>query len=213
MGILVSVHIGPIAPLGPGCVRSAFVKHAAAGRIAVEPLGLVGDHQADPRVHGGAEKAVYGYGADSYAAWRAGFPEHAALLVLGGVGENFSIAGLDEAAVCIGDIQRIGSAVLQACQPRQPCFKFALRFDDKRMPRAMVRTGRCGWYYRVLEAGEVGAGDAVTLVERPNPDWPMARFFRLLAKPAAITADEQHALAAMSGLAAQWVEAARAALG
>ena len=137
------------------------------GPVAVGPLGLAGDEQAELSVHGGPDKAVYGYPAAHYAAWRDDYPEHAGLFVAGGVGENLTIAGWTEADLCVGDVHRMGSATLQVCQPRQPCFKFALRFGDNRLPKAMVRNGRAGWYYRVLEPGMLDGGDAVTLHRPP----------------------------------------------
>ncbi|WP_019831417.1 MOSC domain-containing protein [Sphingomonas sp. PR090111-T3T-6A] len=195
-----SVQVGRAAPLGPENVPSGFVKRAVSGRIPVAALGLTGDEQADLTVHGGPEKAVYGYAARHYASWQAEFPEHAARLTPGGFGENLTIEGLDEDAICVGDIHRIGSAVLQVCQPRQPCFKLALRFEDNRLPKAMVRTGRAGWYYRVLEEGELGAGDAVTLVERPQPAFRFSRLVTIVNHGAATPA-EMAALAEMPELA------------
>lgn len=175
---IASVQTGRIAPLGPKGVPSGFVKRVVNGPVRVEMLGLAGDEQADLRVHGGFDKAVYGYALANYAAWLREVPQHAALLVPGGLGENLTIDGLDEAAVCIGDIVRVGTATLQVTQPRQPCFKFGLRFNDPLMPRAMVKNGLCGWYYRVIEAGAVSAGDTLELQERPNPDWSIAQVHR-----------------------------------
>lgn len=150
---MTTVHVGRIQPLGPAGVSSGFVKSAVNGRVHVRSLGLEGDEQADLRVHGGMDKAVYGYATENYVAWRADFPEHAALFVPGGVGENLAIQGLDEHSVCLGDQHLIGTALLGVCQHRQPCHKFALRFNDPRVVRAMVRNGRCGWYYRVIRDG------------------------------------------------------------
>jgi MOSC domain-containing protein YiiM len=184
-------------------VPSGFVKGRVEGLIHAGPLGLSGDEQADLTVHGGLEKAVYGYALSSYDAWRKEFPEHAGLLQPGGFGENLTIDGQDETSVCIGDIVRAGGAVLQVTQPRQPCFKFALRFADNRMPRAMIRNGLCGWYYRVREPGVLTPGDAVVLEERPNDNWPVARFFRAITTHQARDA-ELLELATMKGLASQW---------
>src|ERR1700742_4376746 len=100
---LLSVHAGKIAPLGPDKVPSGFVKHAVAG-ADIGILGLQGDEQADLSVHGGPEKAVYGYAASHYPAWAAEFPRHHALFGGGGMGENLCIAGMEEAAVCVGDV-------------------------------------------------------------------------------------------------------------
>jgi MOSC domain-containing protein YiiM len=208
---LLSVHVGRIAPLGPEGVPSGFVKHAAPGAVHVAPLGLEGDEQADLTVHGGPDKAVYGYGAAHYAAWAAEYPEHGAKFTGGGMGENLSIAELDETGICVGDIHAIGGAVLQVCQPRQPCFKFALRFDDNRLPRAMVRNGRAGWYYRVLESGTIKAGDAVTLQERPNPDFAFARLVEIVNFNNA-TRPELERLAQLPGIARRLQARARQAL-
>jgi MOSC domain-containing protein YiiM len=193
-------------------VPSGFVKHRVEGAVEVHPLGLRGDAQADLSVHGGPEKAVYGYGVASYALWRAEFPRHAAKFVPGGVGENLAIEGQLEPTVCIGDIVSIGSAVLQVCQPRQPCYKFALRFEDPQLPRAMLQNGRSGWYYRVLQPGTLAAGEAIHLVERPNPTWTVSRFVALITIGRA-TGDEMEELAALPGLASSWQAQARSLRG
>lgn len=209
---VLSVQAGRVAPLGPAGVPSAFVKSAVTGAMRVEALGLVGDEQADLTVHGGPEKAVYAYAAAHYATWSAEYPQHAARFVPGGLGENLTIAGLDESDLCIGDVHAIGSVRLQVCQPRQPCFKFALRFGDKHLPKAMVRNGRSGWYYRVLEPGWLVAGDAVKIVERPNPAFGFNRLLALMYAAEA-TRSELEAMAQMQGLASEWREAAKARLG
>lgn len=198
---LASVQVGRVRPLGPDGVPSAFVKHPVDGPVAVEPMGLAGDAQADLSVHGGAEKAVYGYGLPAYDGWRADHPHHA--WGPGIVGENLSFETLTEESVCVGDIFVIGSARLQVCQPRQPCFKFALRFADPGLPKAMVKNGRCGWYFRVLEPGALQAGDTASIVERPNPDWPVLRLFRMITGKAVARADLD-ALETLEGLASQW---------
>lgn len=174
-GAVLSVQVGRGAPLGPDGVLSGFVKHSVAGTVTVHELGLEGDEQVDLRVHGGTEKAVYAYASSHYATWRAQFPQHAALLVAGGLGENLTIEACDENQVCVHDIVRIGSVTLRVTQPRQPCFKFALRFDDVAMPHEMIRNGYSGWYYRVVEPGQLAAGNRVLLLDRSAPQWPIAR--------------------------------------
>ena len=173
---VLAVHVGRARPLGPEGVPSGFVKTAVTGAVRVRTLGLEGDEQADLRVHGGVDKAVYGYAVSNYPRWRADFPAHAALFAPGGMGENLAIEGLDESGVCIGDVHEIGTAQLIVSQPRQPCFKLALRFNDEQLVHAMVANGRSGWYYRVARDGAVQAGDAVRCVARPNPAWTIARF-------------------------------------
>jgi MOSC domain-containing protein YiiM len=169
---VVSVRAGRVAPLGPEGVPSAFVKREIAGAVKVGREGLEPDEQADHRVHGGPEKAVYAYPAAHYLLWASEFPEQAASFVPGAFGENLTIVGLAEADLCVGDVHLVGSVRLQVCQPREPCFKLALHLANKRLPKAMVRNGRSGWYYRVLTPGSLAIGDAVTRVERPLPDFP-----------------------------------------
>ena len=198
-----SIHVGKVAPLGPDAVPSGFVKHATSGPVRVTALGILGDEQADLKLHGGPDKAVYGYGISHYSAWRQEYPQHNNLLVPGGLGENLAIEYLTELDLCVGDVHGIGTARLQVCQPRQPCFKFALRFDDKDLPKAMVRNGRSGWYYRVLVPGAISQGDRVVLLERPNPSFPFARLVELTSIGKASKAELEQ-MRDMPGLALNW---------
>jgi MOSC domain-containing protein YiiM len=209
---LLSVQTGRVAPLGPGRVPSAFVKTPRTDAVAVGPLGLAGDEQADLNAHGGPEKAVYAYAASRYPLWVAEFPQLAANFTGGAMGENLTVAQLDESAICVGDVHEIGSALLQVCQPRQPCFKFALRHNNKRLPKAMVKNGFAGWYYRVVQTGFLKAGDAIKLYERPNPDFPFTRLIEIVNRGKATSA-EIGRMADMPGLASQWRETAQQMLG
>jgi MOSC domain-containing protein YiiM len=205
---LLSLQTGRIAPLGPDAVPSGFVKTARAGDVAVTPLGLDGDEQADLEAHGGIDKAVYGYAASRFPAWAREFPALADRFTAGSMGENLTIAGMDESDICVGDVHAIGSALLQVCQPRRPCFKFALRHDNVFLPKAMVRLGFSGWYYRVLKTGSLKAGDGVSLHDRPHPDFPFPRLVEIVyhGKP---TRNELTRMAQMPELASQWREHAR----
>lgn len=198
-----SVQVGQVAALGPNGVPSGFIKLPIDHRVELGALGLLGDAQADLTVHGGPEKAVYGYASEHYAVWRSEYPEHADLLAPGAFGENLTIDGLNEDQIRVGDVHGIGSALLQVCQPRQPCFKLALRFNDNRLPKAMVKSGRAGWYYRVLQIGKLAAGDEVRLVERPQPAFPFSRLVSIINHGDA-TVVENELLAAMSEVAA-WI--------
>jgi MOSC domain-containing protein YiiM len=204
---IASIHVGKIAPLGSEGVLSGFVKHAVAGPVRVTLSGILGDEQADPSVHGGPEKAVYGYATSHYVAWRREYPQHSLLLVPGGFGENLAFDGLSESDLCVGDIHGIGSARMQVCQPRQPCFKLALRFDDKHLPKAMIRNGRAGWYYRVLEPGVINPGDRVEALDRLNPTFPFTRLVELISRGKASTAELEQ-MRDMPGLAQDWQQRA-----
>jgi MOSC domain-containing protein YiiM len=126
-------------------------------------------------------------------------------LPFGGFGENLTIAGLTEAAVCVGDVWRAGAVLLQVSQPRQPCWKLARRWRVKDLPARVVETGRSGWYLRVLSEGDIEAGYGLELLARANPEWTIARANRVLYfhrnDP-----DESAALAAVPGLSSSWRE-------
>ncbi len=141
------------------------------------PLGLVGDEQADLTVHGGTDKAIHHYPHDHYPAWAAELNGHPLLTARGAFGENITTDGLTEDQVCIGDRLRLGQALVEVSQGRQPCWKIDHRFERKGVTARVIESGRCGWYYRVLEPGPVGEGDTVELVERPHPRWTVARAF------------------------------------
>jgi MOSC domain-containing protein YiiM len=153
--------------------HSAFFKEPVAGPVRLTTTNLVGDQQADPRVHGGPEMAVLAYSADHYPAWREelGIPQ----MGPGGFAENFTISGHDELTVCIGDVYRVGAATVQVSQPRGPCYKISYRWKRSDLLKRCESTGRHGWYLRVLEEGLVQAGRSVELLERPNPDWSVRR--------------------------------------
>lgn len=215
-GRLAAVHIGAIARLenagrGGGGIDTAYRKSPVTGPVAVGPLGLAGDHQANRRVHGGAEKAIYGYPLSGYADWRAEFPALAARFGPGAMGENLVVTGQDEASLCIGDIIRCGTATLQIAQIREPCSTFSAVFGTSRVVRAMTQSGRCGWYYRVIEPGHLAAGDAHDVIDRPNPGWPVSRFAAFAAGRAGTVAALRE-LAALPGLTPRWQAKAALAL-
>ena len=206
-----SLRVGHVAPLGPERVASAFLKSEMIGPLLAGALGLDGDQQADLSVHGGSEKAVYAYPSARYADWSAAFPDLASRFVAGAMGENLTIDGMIEDNLCVGDVHAVGGALLQVCQPRQPCFKLALALGEPRLAKHMVRTGHSGWYYRVVREGPVAAGDAVTLAERPNPGFSFPRLVTIVNRGGA-TLSELRDLATMPGLASNIGRRVREAL-
>ncbi|WP_454751991.1 MOSC domain-containing protein [Cupriavidus necator] len=183
--VIDAVLVGQVRPLGPKAVPSGIDKHATAAPVRVGTLGLAGDEQGDPRHHGGPEKAIHHYAFDHYPAWREQLGAQGAtgigvLDAAGAFGENLSTQGLTEAEVCIGDRFRLGTALVEVSQARQPCFKLNHRFGYPGMSRAVQQSLRTGWYYRVLEEGEVAAGDTLALVARPHPQWPLLRLLQVL---------------------------------
>ena len=132
--------------------------------MAVGATNLDGDGQADLTVHGGVDKAVYAYPLEHYAHWTAALGRDD--LAPGRFGENLTTEGLLEDDVLVGDVLRVGSALLEVSQPRVPCFKLAARMGDPAFARPFLRSGRVGFYLRVLEQGELGAGDAIVRERR-----------------------------------------------
>ena len=186
---------------------TAYGKTEREGPVIASELGLEGDEVADTRVHGGLEKAVYAYGAGNYALWAAEHPAHARRLVPGAFGENLLIEGLDESNACIGDRWRVGAALVEVCQPRQPCATLARWFDDPRMVKAMVRNGRSGWYLRVLEEGAMELGE-IRLQNRPPGAWSVAKVLEASYRSPPDRA-ELAELAMAPGLATNWANWAR----
>lgn len=160
--------------------RSGIAKTPRQEALAVTTLGLAGDEQGDLRVHGGVEKAIHHYPREHYAAWLAELGEHPLLMQPGAFGENFSTTGWTEDDVCLGDLIRAGSALLQVSQGRMPCWKLSDRFGVANLALRVQQSGRTGWYYRVLQEGVVGVGERLQVVERIHPDWPLSRLSAVL---------------------------------
>ncbi|MGH6782747.1 MAG: MOSC domain-containing protein, partial [Sphingomonadaceae bacterium] len=131
-------------------------------------------------VHGGPDKAIHHYPRDHYPFWAEALDGHDLLHAPGAFGENISTGGLIEREACIGDRYRLGTALVEISQGRQPCWKLGHRFGVATVPATVVKTGRSGWYYRVIEEGTVVAGDTLALVERPLAQWTVKRVFALL---------------------------------
>ena len=201
--------VGQIQSFGARGEASAIDKRVVDGVLAVGWLGLAGDAQADLSVHGGPDKAIHHYPRDHYAWWQTQFGPHPLLERPGAFGENVSTIGLDEQTVCIGDRFRLGTALVEVAQGRQPCWKQAHRLGDKSVVAAMVASQRSGWYYRVLEEGSVRAGDELVQIERDHPAWSVARVTAIVVGGA----EREHAvlreLALLASLASGWRQRAR----
>jgi len=152
---------------------TAIVKTAVEGRVAVRGVNVAGDSQADRRVHGGQDKALYAYASADYSWWEEQLGKK---LAPGTFGENLTLQGVDVSHAFVGERWRVGTALLEVTQPRIPCFKLAWRMGDTGFERRFGRALRFGAYLRVIEEGDVGRGDAVAIEARPSAGLSMARF-------------------------------------
>lgn len=157
--LAVSVASARTVPWGERSVRTGIFKEPVQGPVAVRRLGLAGDEQADPEVHGGPLKAVYAYPGEHYAFWREELP--GTHLPWGAFGENLTVTGLTEQGVRAGDRFRIGTAVLAATKPRFPCYKLGIKFGSEGIIDRFLASGRTGFYFRVVEEGSLATGDAI----------------------------------------------------
>lgn len=208
----ITLLVGKAAALPGSDQHSGIDKRPVDRALRLGPQGFKGDEQADRRVHGGPEKAVHHYPFDHYAAWAtelaavAPAGAHAAAPLLkapGAFGENISTQGMTEEGVAVGDLFRLGTALVQVSQGRQPCWKLARRFGLADMARRVQDSGRIGWYYRVLEPGLVAPGDRIALLDRMAPDWSLTRLWRALYVDRMNRA-ELRGIAALDVLAEGW---------
>ncbi len=158
-------------------VTTSIYKEPMKGRVALRRLNLDGDKQSDLTVHGGEHKAVYCYPIEHYEYWKAELPGRS--LPLGVFGENFTIEGLDEDSVHIGDRFAVGSAEVVVSQPRLPCYKLGIRFESDHMVQRFLASGRTGFYLAVTHEGVVGAGDEITRLTRDPDSIPVSVITRL----------------------------------
>lgn len=161
---LISVNVGEprIVETPRGEILTSIFKQQVEGRRKVVPHNVEGDRQADLSVHGGPSKAVYGYAHDHYDYWTRELPGEK--LSFGMFGENLTIDGLFESDIHIGDLVAIGTTRLRVTQPRMPCVKLAIRFNRPDMVKRFWKSGRSGIYFAVEQAGDIGAGDSVTVL-------------------------------------------------
>ena len=179
---------------------TGFFKERVSGVRRVRALGIKGDGQADLVNHGGPDKAINVYPSEHYSVWEE---ELGLTLQAGAFGENFTTTGMTEREVCVGDVFQCGELCLQVSQPRQPCWKLARRWRIKDLAARVERTGRTGWYFRVLNGGPVQTGMVLELVMRPAPQWSIAAANEIMHHRKE-DAEAALALASCPGLSASW---------
>jgi MOSC domain-containing protein YiiM len=180
-GRLLSVNVGGIRQFeynGRDAV-SAIWKSPVEGRVVARGVNLEGDDQADRRVHGGPDKAIYAYAVED-SRWWAG--ELGRPVSFGELGENLTTEGIEVTSALVGERWEVGSLVLEVSEPRVPCWRLAARMEDVAFPRRFTIAGRPGAYLRIVDEGDVGAGDEIRVVSRPDHDLTIGDVFRIFTR-------------------------------
>jgi len=176
-GQLISINVAQIRTVSfmGKAVRTGIYKAPVSGPVMVRQLSVDGDAQADLKVHGGIDKAVYVYAAENYDLWRAELERE---LPYGHFGENMTVTGLLEGEVHGGDVLEVGGAVLQVTTPRLPCFKLGIKMSNQRFLRRFLESGRSGFYCRVLQEGQIEASQEIRLLSREEDQPAIADIVR-----------------------------------
>jgi MOSC domain-containing protein YiiM len=204
-GSVLSVNIADIREVERAgrMVKTGIWKLPVEGRVAVRGVNVEGDEQADRAVHGGPDKALYAYAREDIDWWEG---ELGRELPDGVFGETLTLTGVDVTGALIGERWRIGSAELEVSEPRFPCWKLGVRFDDPKMPKRFAGARRPGAYLRIAGEGDLAAGDAVEIAERPDHGFTIARFANAFLEDRS----ELPRLLEVPGVSASWRDWVRA---
>lgn len=184
-----------------GTETSAIHKSPLEFPVTITRTGIISDEQADRKNHGGPNMAVHHYPQDHIPYWQSVIGDHPLLKNSGAFGTNLVISGFTETDVHIGDRFQLGSALLEISQPRKPCWKIEHNFERKGMVAAILKSGKCGWYYRVIEEGSVNAGDALVRIGAARTHWTVSKAFAVLwGNPRASSQADIRELAATDAL-------------
>ena len=198
-GEILAVNVGAVREFeyNGRIVTSGIWKFPVSGRVAASGVNLDGDTQADRSAHGGRDKAVYVYAVEDQRWWQG---EIDRALQYGEVGENLTTRGIDVTGALVGERWRIGSCLFEVSEPRVPCWKLGARMGDPRFPKRFADAGRPGTYLRIVEEGDIGAGDEIRVVARPGHDVSIGDIFRIY------TRDQQEAMRLLTvpGLSDAW---------
>lgn len=167
---VIGLFVGTPKELGPKSQVTAISKESVTESLIINKESLEGDQVANLKYHGGPDRVIHHYSLEQYEYLKSVFPEKAQLFVPGSYGENLTTEKLTEADLCIGDIFTLGSAKVQLTEGRKPCSTIDLKYGFKGVLKEIVSSGRYGWFYKILEEGEVRVGEQLEFVERPYPN-------------------------------------------
>jgi MOSC domain-containing protein YiiM len=198
-GKVLSINVGTVREFeySGRPAKSAIWKSPAVGRIAARGVNLDGDDQADRKAHGGRDKAVYAYAVEDVRWWAQ---EIGRSLAHGELGENLTTEGIEVNNALVGERWKIGTTVLEVSEPRIPCWRLGVRMNDKMFPRRFTEALRPGAYLRIVVEGDVGAGDEIRVVERPDHDLTVRDVFRIYTRDR----DEAERLLAVLRMSESW---------
>ena len=198
-GRVLSVNVGGVREFDYNGrpAKSGIWKSPVAGRVAARGVNLDGDDQADRKVHGGPDKAVYAYAIEDVRWWEQ---ELGRSLQYGEFGENLTTEQIDVTGALVGEHWEIGTAVLEVSEPRVPCWRLGVRMEDKMFPRRFTKALRPGAYLRIIVEGDVGEGDEIRVVDRPQHDLTIGDMFRIFSRDR----DEVERLVAVPQIPESW---------
>src|ERR1044071_4703313 len=196
---VLSVNVGAVREFqyNDHPAKSAIWKSPVVGRITARGVNLAGDDQADRKAHGGPDKAVYAYAVEDLRWWEL---EVGRSLAYGELGENLTTAGVEVNTALVGERWEIGTTVLEVSEPRIPCWRLGVRMNDKMFPRRFSEAVRPGAYLRIVVEGDVGAGDEIRVVERPEHELTIRDVFRIYTRDR----DEAERLLAVPRMSESW---------
>jgi len=206
-GKVLSLNVGRIREFAYNGrpAKSAIWKASVAGRIAARGVNLEGDDQADRKAHGGPDKAVYAYAVEDVRWWEQ---ELSRSLSFGQFGENLTTEGTEVNDALIGERWEIGTTVLEVSEPRVPCWRLGVRMNDPMFPRRFTEALRPGAYLRIIVEGDVGGGDEIRLISKPDHDLTIRDVFRIYTRDR----DEVERLVAIPAMSQSWREWAESSL-
>jgi len=180
-GKVLSINVGQVREFeyNGHPARSGIWKSPVSDRVAVRGVNLQGDDQADRKVHGGPDKAVYAYAVEDTHWWEG---ELGRRLQPGSFGENLTTENIDVTGALVGERWQIGSATFEVSEPRVPCWRLGVRMEDKMFPRRFTKALRPGAYLRILVEGEIGTGDEIQIISRPDHDLSIGDMFRIFSR-------------------------------
>ena len=176
---IIGLYTGKLTQIGDNRSLTGIYKQSVE-KVSVDELGIIGDIQADKRFHGGPEKALHQYALSSYEKIIKRYPLLHKKAKPGMIGENLSATDMNEHNVCIGDIYKVGSAILQVSSPRIPCWKIDAKFKQPDLNQFISQHRLNGWYYRVLKAGDIKLNDDFLLQQRPNTNVTVDTMLRVI---------------------------------